>query len=495
MKRHYRYFIRGSVLTVLIIVCLVTTGKILVPKYYYNGRWASTVTYQGFYEMDKDTIDVLFFGSSHAVSAFNMQRLYDEYGITGYNLGCEEQNILLSYYWLKEALRFQSPKAVVLELRILFPYNVVEPLNSAESNTRKAMDYMKWGPVKVNAIKDICGIDENQSALSYYLTNLRFHTRWEDLSEDDFSNELSYHYELKGFCPRMEKVDDSAVYMPFETGTSDDMEASVYTMMSYLELIIELCKEEGIELILVETPAIDTGIGEYNTAMKIAEENNIAYYDFNEEQLYNRIGFDFISDMADGAHASLAGSIKIMDFLGNLLSTEYGIEKKSDMQWEETRDFYESILREYEIIYTTDIYTYLDLINNERYSTFISVRNEASAHLDEEMIALMKKLGLSPKLENQYQASYLAVISGDNIYEEVGYEKLEYYGTIRNGRVSVELVSAGAECGSMSSIIIDRQEYSVDKRGLNIVVYDNLLKKVIDSVNFDTSVQELEAIR
>lgn len=65
--------------------------------------------------MQKDTVDVLFLGSSHGVTSFLPQELYNQYGITGYNLGCEQQGMVTSYYWLKEALRYQSPKAVVLD--------------------------------------------------------------------------------------------------------------------------------------------------------------------------------------------------------------------------------------------------------------------------------------------------------------------------------------------------------------------------------------------
>ncbi len=69
MKAHYKYFIRGTILTVLVVVCLATWTKILIPKYYYNTTWATTATYQGFYEMEKGTVDVLFLGSSHAAAA------------------------------------------------------------------------------------------------------------------------------------------------------------------------------------------------------------------------------------------------------------------------------------------------------------------------------------------------------------------------------------------------------------------------------------------
>ena len=108
---------------------------------------------------------------------------------------------------------------------------------------------------------------------------------------------------------------------------------------------------------------------------------------------------------------------------------------------------------------------------------------------------LMKKLGLNFELAGQYRASYLAVITEEDVYEDIGKERLEYYGTVRDGIVRFELASAGAESGDVSSIKIAGEECSKNQRGLNIVVYDNLLKRKVDSVAFDTFAPELTALR
>lgn len=51
---------------------------------------------------------------------------------------------------------------------------------------------------------------------------------------------------------------------------------------------------------------------------------------------------------------------------------------------------------------------------------------------------------------------------------------------------NIKLISLGANVGGYSSIQIDGIEYSQNNRGLNIVVYDEALKKVVDSICFDT---------
>lgn len=186
MRKHIKFMCKCMIFLIILFICVENVYRVIVPKFFFSDIWPTTLTYSKFYEEEEDTIDVIFLGSSHAASSFIPQELYNNYGITSYNLGCEQQNLVTSYFWLKEALRYQKPKAVVLDCYFLFLYSGYEPLNSAESCTRKALDYMKWSPVKREAVKTICELDQYQSLVSYYLPNIRYHARWMNLSENDF---------------------------------------------------------------------------------------------------------------------------------------------------------------------------------------------------------------------------------------------------------------------------------------------------------------------
>ena len=50
----------------------------------------------------------------------------------------------------------------------------------------------------------------------------------------------------------------------------------------------------------------------------------------------------------------------------------------------------------------------------------------------------------------------------------------------------MEIISSGYNTGAYSSIMIEGQEYSMNRSGLNIVVFDNDTQLVVDSVNFNT---------
>lgn len=149
-----------------------------------------------FYEMERDSVDVLFLGSSQSGAAFNPQNLYDEYNITSYNLSSNQQSLWGSYYWLKEAVQYQTPQVVILDC-----YNLWFDKKKDEVMTRNAFDNMRLGAVKLEGIDAVCNFDESQSMFSYLLTNIRYHERWTELDEMDFTwkEDIAPPSKLKGF--------------------------------------------------------------------------------------------------------------------------------------------------------------------------------------------------------------------------------------------------------------------------------------------------------
>lgn len=479
---------RSVVFLTILITSLYYINQVLVPKYIYkNSIWPTTSSYNQFYKMDKNSVDVLFFGSSVAVNAFSPQEIYNNYGIRSYNLGSEQQSIFLSYYWLKEALRFQSPKTVVLDTRFLFELHPENPINTTEGLTRKCLDPMKLSPVKAEAISALCNIDSEQSKLSYYLTNIRFHTRWESLSEYDILNREVQTAELKGYSPiESYGADTFETYTP--SGDFETVATPHIVMKEYLDKMAKLCEEEEISFILVSLPGNAMNDGVNNMLSSYAKEKKVDYYNLCETKMYNSIGATLPRESMIG-HENLWGSIKMSQFIGKMLNKNYNIAAVEDYQYEETRDYYKHIIKNCELPHITDINEYLHTVNDENYTVFISVSGDASAGLTDAVKQSLLSLGLNNDLSGKYGWSYLAVISKEaGIREETGMEKIVRQGNIRKGK-SIYTVSSAGELSknSVSSIIIDWTEYSKNLRGLNIVVYDNLLMKVIDTVCFNTS--------
>ena len=491
MKNHIRFGIRALCLAILTILCVVAVNHLLIPKYYYDNNWPTTTGLTGFYDMEEDSVDILFMGSSHTMTQINPQVLYDLYGMRSYNLASEQQNLVLTYWWLKEALRYQSPECVVLDTYFLFTYKHTEVLNSAEASTRKALDSMRWSQVKWEAVRDICAIDEAQSLMSYIFPNIRYHSRWMDLVEDDFPfTSLAGHCELKGYDP-LYKAAGSETYAPFAAGDSTETEEMLPLMEEYLDKIVALCKEEGIELILIKTPSTSATVKKYNTLCAYAEANDLTYLDFNEQSLYESSGFVFTEDMYDGGHGNVEGALKITTAMGNILAEDFGIEgDKTDAQWEETAEYYAQVYRDFQLVQIEDFATYISLLKDDSRTIFITFRNNAEKCLNTEMRALMEEaLGIHVMTLFDDE-SYFAVLEDGEVFEMHGESLISHYGSFRDGHADYEIISAGYAVGNTSAVKINAAEVSKNYNGINIVVYDKKTNRVIDSVNFDTKSYE-----
>ncbi|GHV27461.1 hypothetical protein FACS1894167_02510 [Synergistales bacterium] len=132
-----------------------------------------------------------------------------------------------------------------------------------------------------------------------------------------------------------------------------------------------------------------------------------------------------------------------------------------------------------------EITDYLSKLNNPDYLVIISVRDEASRNINDEIAHELSVIGLRQDLRGKYRQSYIAVIdSGSVVFEDLQNAVIKYAEVF--GDVSVEVVSAGYLVGNVSDIKINGRNYSKNSRGLNIVIYSKKEKTVVDSVAFDT---------
>lgn len=126
------------------------------------------------------------------------------------------------------------------------------------------------------------------------------------------------------------------------------------------------------------------------------------------------------------------------------------------------------------------------IYNSEDYYMFISIKDEGTGALYPSNIQALQQFGLTANLKDNYRTSYLAVVCDGKVIEEMqDYSKLETTGTMINGS-TYYIESSGHDCGLHSSIIIDDVEYCLDDRGMNIVIYNYKINKVVDIYTYDT---------
>lgn len=132
---------------------------------------------------------------------------------------------------------------------------------------------------------------------------------------------------------------------------------------------------------------------------------------------------------------------------------------------------------------------YLDTLaaDKDQLIIFIAVKDTPGMAFNQEMQARFQKLGLKCSLLNMHWHSYVAVIGAGKVFSEIlskKDERVAYEGKFSCGEVKV--VSRSLNQGNIAYIGIHGEDYSENKRGFNIVVYDRVSGVVVDSVCFDT---------
>ena len=310
---------------------------IVTPKNFTGNGFPTASTYSDFYELDKNTVDVIFLGSSNAVCAFIPEELYHQYGITGYNLACEQQNLFTSYYWLEEALRYQNPKVVVLDTAMLYLYDDESLIVSREGLTRRAFDFMKWSPVKLKAALRMEGVGESLTLDSFVFPTIPYHERWETININDFKIEQFGKPSLwKGYLPLVyyAGVDEFNPITEEQIFQSEEDYGNEF-MLSYLDRIVEFCEAEDIELILTMVPSTFQDAGNHLFLMKYAQENNVQFIDYNVENIYTDSGLDFFRDCHDHAHCNFNGALKVTDYIGEIIYEKIGKSTGDTTEWDD----------------------------------------------------------------------------------------------------------------------------------------------------------------
>lgn len=326
-----------KVVASLLVICvsLWFLQALLVKKYVEDIPEGSMIA--EYYSDDADH-DVVFVGDCELYENISPQKLWDEYGINSYIRGSAQQLIWQSYYLMEDTLRYEKPDVFVFNV-LSMKYG--EPQN--EGYNRMSIDGMKWSMTKVNDI--MASMKEEESFIEYVFPILRYHSRWSELSDEDWKylinkDQVTYN----GYYMRIDSYPVSALPTPKPLVDYQFSENSYY----YLDKMVKLCEENGVELVLVKAPSLNpVWYDEWEEQIEdYAKEHDLKYYNFLESQ--EEIGLDWDKDTYDGGlHLNLSGAEKMSSYFGNLLAKDCGLanrhgEEKLESAWDEKREAYDA---------------------------------------------------------------------------------------------------------------------------------------------------------
>lgn len=75
VRTHWKIVGKYIAFACILCICIRLVWQILVPKYFIDSPWPTTSTYYGFYQMEENTVDVLFWAAAMRL-LFSCRRNY-----------------------------------------------------------------------------------------------------------------------------------------------------------------------------------------------------------------------------------------------------------------------------------------------------------------------------------------------------------------------------------------------------------------------------------
>lgn len=297
-----------------ILACLATAvaaalilsylAAVLKPPHNdYGAVWASYLA------EPRDTMDYLYFGSSYAYCDVNPALIYGKSGLTGYVMAGPEQTFSLTYYYLKECLKTQSPSVIFLEASAIC-------FKTYQNYTQVNVAYM---PFSANKLGAIFNASEKSLRTGLLFDLYLYHDRWTEVTSADFRRALTPASvnPNKGYTP-VEGVDDSVAGGPYSRDESQEL----YDQnMVWLRKILALCNDRGIRAVVVTHPTYS----KYSDALYQRLGKDIAaasptaqYYNWSDD--FSKMGIDPLSMLFDPGHFNVKGSALFSQFLAGFMT-------------------------------------------------------------------------------------------------------------------------------------------------------------------------------
>lgn len=412
-------------------------------------RKESRSRFQEFYEQEQD-FDVLFLGTSHMDSAVSPMDLWEQNGIVGYNLGTSGCRIATAYWILRNALQYTTPKLVVLDCAYLQDQKTNQNINYMH----RVFDTMPLSKVKVEALLDLYGW--NEEVLRFLFPFSLYHNRWDELTEEDFC--FVPQYGKMGVDPECEVV---SAQIPDPIADTVAPVDNVSTQ--YLIRIIELCRQEEIEVLLTFFPFLASPESQNDAAYirELARQYDIRYLD--PVQLLEPLDLqtDFRDNDDNNSHVNFSGTHKMSYFLGDYIMEHYQIpDRRQDPDYQAWYDYYAqysefklSLLEQAETLEQ-----YLVGIADKNYTVMVQITDEKVLE-DEMTLDLLRNIGISPEDTAKVPESLLSNAAAVKDYA-LTFSGEEAPALLCNGEVCHTWNSSAADA-DLFVVVLDRSDRSV----------------------------------
>jgi hypothetical protein len=323
---HFKRLLKTAGFIILFIAAYSVVNSILLDKTEY-----SIGKVRRFYSLRKNSLDVVFVGSSHIHTGVNPAIIWQEQGIPSFDLSLSSQPFWNSYYYIKEIIKHQKPKVVVLDVFAVIYSYTRDPVNTMLAKIYQNTYGMNFSLNKVCAIH----ASSSNNLMDFLLGFPIYHSR-RNITKNDFVDPYERDVFMNGYVEGGKNA--TAFDIPRIIGTTE-VEPIQEKQLEYLDKIIQFTKTNNVNLVLIKTPMAqvkDNSISlteqnqkRLNYVSQMADDNAVQFINYN--LLYNELQLDFKTDMRDIGHLNNYGAAKLSRHLAMVLADKYGLpDRRND---------------------------------------------------------------------------------------------------------------------------------------------------------------------
>ena len=293
-----------------------------------------------YHDLPRNTVDAVMVGTSGIDRYWITAKGYEEYGITAYPLSTDASPTWMIKIMLKEAVKKQNPKLVIIDMRAFTnSYNEgSKKFDAASRRVIDGLDFFSW--TRLEAINTTLKLrmktgdpEAERYDPSYFFSFIKYHSKWESdsFSFDELENPKSQY--LGFYMHSNNSINAIGEYFETEKSTEKSdldpiVEEVLYDLLDYL-------KKQDYEVLFLDTPHRHN-VNEakrMNTICDILTENGFSYLVCDLDGRYN-IEKDFYND----GHVNYYGAEIFTEWFGEYLSNSYDfpdrrLDKKCNKDW------------------------------------------------------------------------------------------------------------------------------------------------------------------
>lgn len=463
-----------KILSFLLIVLFLFSGL----DYMLKPKLGMTIKpLNAFYALPKNTVDVLFLGTSHTYCTFDPALLYTKYGYSAYDMAGASQRLTFTYHYLIEALKTQSPKLIVLDSYACMYLEDDTDVSSIYRNVSSLKSSKnKWDAI----VASVAPGERVQFVLPWNI----YHSRYQELKGQDFLPSMGIEglfdfwkgYNVTGIVTPQEKPLDSGAVDP-----ADVLPLAPKTE-EYFRKILSLAQEKNIPIVVTLAPYLlkDDQIPKVPTIAKIVAEYGVDFIDYN--QLYDECELDFGKDFYNTGHLNAYGAEKVSNHMADYIHETFASlpDHRGDptyLTWEQNATFTQEKMLSLQLADSQTLEEFIENLALSEHFVYAIALNANYKANDIDPRELLKAQGIEVPDNGAILGQKGKVFYTTNGTSEIYHKILGAY----------DLVLQHYPRTGQTALQLGQKQKTKVADGVNFLVYNDLTKDLVCIVGFNAT--------